>query len=67
MIKNNFPIQDHAYSEFIGSVDIETATLLNGNVLDGWFDIKKRSSGKKKGQLNIRVLFMSRQSMQKVR
>jgi len=57
--------KDHAYSEFIGSVDIETATLLNGNELDGWFDIKKRSSGKKKGQLNIRVLFISRQSMQK--
>merc|ERR1712223_1177146 len=56
--------KDHAYSEFIGSVDIETSTLLNGNELDGWFDIRKKG-GKKKGQLNIRVLFISRQCMQR--
>ena len=61
-----FLIQDHAYSEFIGSVEINTVELLQGSEKDGWFPIKKKSNGKIKGQLNIRVLFISRQQMEKV-
>ena len=61
-----FFIQDHAYSEFIGSVEINTVELLQGSEKDGWFPIKKKSNGKIKGQLNIRVLFISRQQMEKV-
>jgi len=56
--------KDHAYSEFIGSVDIETTSLLNGDQLDGWFDIKKKS-GKKKGQLKLKVSFITRQQLEK--
>jgi len=57
--------KDHAYSEFIGSVEINTVELLQGSEKDGWFPIKKKSNGKIKGQLNIRVLFISRQQMEK--
>ena len=67
MIKSYFfHSEDFAYSEFIGSVDIETASLLNGAELDGWFDIKVKKNGKKRGQLNLRVLYISRQTMKKV-
>jgi phospholipase D1/2 len=38
--------------------------LLNGDQLDGWFDIKKKS-GKKRGQLKLKVLFLTRQSLEK--
>lgn len=56
--------KDHAYSEFIGSVELEAASLLNGEIMDGWFPIKKKS-GKSKGELKIRVEFLSRQRMEK--
>ena len=56
--------KDHAYSEFIGSVEIPGTTLLNNPVSEGWFDIKKKN-GKTKGQLHIKVEFISRANMMK--
>ncbi len=46
--------KDHAYAEFIGSVEISTQALLNGEIKEGWFPIKKKS-GSHRGQLNLRV------------
>ena len=33
--------KDHAYTEAIGIVEIGTQHLLNGQVIEGWFDITK--------------------------
>ena len=33
--------KDHAYTEEIGLVEIATQHLVNGQRLEGWFDIKK--------------------------
>ena len=33
--------KDHAYTEAIGIVEIATQHLLNGQVIEGWFDITK--------------------------
>lgn len=49
--------KDHAYTEEIGLVEINTQHLLNGQVLDGWFPIQKNS--KENGSLHIRVEFQS--------
>ena len=51
--------KDHAYSEFIGSVNIATATLLNGNPVEGWFNITKKS-GRNKGQIKLKVVYKSK-------
>ena len=48
--------KDHAYSEYIGSVEIPTTDLLNGQVFKGPHPIKSKS-GKTKGTLNIEVYF----------
>ena len=56
--------KDHAYSEFIGSVDIATATLLNGQPIEGWFSIKSKS-GRSKGKLRLRVEYKSKLEMEK--
>ena len=56
--------KDHAYSEFIGSVNIATATLLNGNPIEGWFNITRRSN-RSKGQIKLRVVYISKASMDK--
>ena len=59
--------KDHAYSEFIGNVNIATATLLNGDPVEGWFNITKRSggsitirSGSNKGQIKLKVVYKSK-------
>ena len=51
--------KDHAYSEFIGNVNIATATLLNGDPVEGWFNITKRS-GRSKGQIKLKVVYKSK-------
>lgn len=56
--------KDHAYAEFIGSVDIPTGALLNGEIKEGWFPIKKRS-GSHKGQLHLRVQFVSKAAVER--
>ena len=33
--------KDHAYTEEIGVVEIATQHLINGQIIDGWFPIKK--------------------------
>ena len=51
--------KDHAYSELIGNVKIATATLLNGDPVEGWFNITKRS-GRSKGQIKLKVVYKSK-------
>jgi hypothetical protein len=48
--------KDHAYSEFIGSVEIPSNLLLTGEAKEGWFPIKKKS-GKSNGELHIFLQF----------
>ena len=48
--------KDHAYSEYIGCVEIPTTDLLNGQVFKGPHPIKSKS-GKTKGTLTIEVYF----------
>ena len=60
--------KDHAVSEIIGNVIITTATLLNGDPVEGWFNItKKRSggsitkrSGSNNGQIKLKVVYKSK-------
>ena len=59
--------KDHAASEIIGNVKITTATLLNGDPVEGWFNITKRSggsitkrSGSNKGQIKLKVVYKSK-------
>ena len=56
--------KDHAYSELMGSVQIDCAVLVSGAPMDGWFDIKKKS-GKCKGQLKLKLAYRSAASMAK--
>ena len=50
--------KDHAYSELIGYVEIPTAELMTGQIIDRAFDIKKRSnSSKTRGTLHVKVEF----------
>ena len=46
--------KDHAYSEYIGSVEINTNELVTGGIMDGWFPILKKNK-KANGQLLLRV------------
>ena len=57
--------KDHAYSEYIGAVDIPTSVLLNGEIKGGWFPICK-SSGKPHGkaQLHIEIQFIARHTLE---
>lgn len=55
--------KDHAYSEFIGNVNIATATLLNGDPVEGWFNITKRS-GRSKGQIKLKVVYKSKANLE---
>jgi len=49
--------KDHAYTEEIGVVEIATQHLINGQIIDGWFPIKK--CNKENGNLSIRVEYVS--------
>jgi len=49
--------KDHAYTEEIGKVEINTQLLLNGQEISNWFDIKKNT--KTNGQLLISVRYRS--------
>ena len=51
--------KDHAYSEDIGSVEIPTAALMDGEVREGWFPIINWKH-KHKGQLHLHVQFVSK-------
>jgi len=53
--------KDHAYTEEIGKVEINTQLLLNGQEIAGWFDIRKGS--KHNGQLELSVRFQSMQDI----
>jgi len=49
--------KDHAYTEVVGIVDISAQHLVNGQIIEGWFPIRK--SNKENGELNIRVEYVS--------
>jgi len=49
--------KDHAYTEEIGKVEINTQHLLDGQVMEGWFDISKKK--KVNGQLRLYVCYKS--------
>eukprot|EP00092_Neocalanus_flemingeri_P027266 GFUD01029568.1.p1 GENE.GFUD01029568.1~~GFUD01029568.1.p1 ORF type:complete len:832 (-),score=202.16 GFUD01029568.1:287-2782(-) len=49
--------KDHAYTEEIGVVEISTQHLINGQVIEDWFPIKKGS--KENGHLSIKVEYIS--------
>jgi len=49
--------KDHAYTEEIGEVEISTQHLINGQVIDDWFPIKK--SKKENGHLNLKLEYVS--------
>ena len=51
--------KDHAYSEHIGTVEIPTASSMNGEIRQGWFSIMSHKN-KQKGQLNLYVQFISK-------
>jgi phospholipase D1/2 len=57
--------KDHAYSEYIGAVDIPTSSLLTGQDKQGWFPICK-SNGRPHGkaELNIRIKFISKHTLE---
>lgn len=51
--------KDHAYAEYIGVVRLETkGTLLQGDVIEGWFPIQTKSDGEQNGELCIRVQYV---------
>lgn len=54
--------KDHAYSEYIGAVEIPAPALLNGAPREGWFPIMKKN--KKNGEIYLVVQFVSRASME---
>lgn len=49
--------EDHLSSEYIGSVEIPSEKLLNGNAVEGWFDIKSKN-GQSQGQLKLKVVYL---------
>ena len=57
--------KDHAYSEYIGAVDIPTTSLLTGQDKQGWFPICK-TNGRPHGkaELNIRIKFVERHTLE---
>ena len=55
--------KDHAYSEDIGMVVMQTADLLQGTPRQGWFPIKSKK-GKTHGQLNLFVQYVSKMTME---
>ena len=57
--------KDHAYSEYIGAVNIYTSSLLTGEVKEGWFPIcKKNGKPNGKAALQIQVQFISRHTLE---
>ena len=58
--------KDHAYSEYIGTVDIPTVSLSSGEIIQGWFPICKGNGlPNGKAELKVRVQFISRNAMEK--
>lgn len=55
--------KDHAYSEFVGSVEIDASKLLTGQEIQDWFEIKGRV--RSKGELNLSIRYVSTASMLK--
>ena len=51
--------KDHAYTEFIGTVSVPTASIYNGNVLEGGFPILKKNKTQR-GVLELRIEFVSK-------
>ena len=49
--------EDHLSSEFIGNVEIPSEKLLQGNAIEGWFDIKGKN-GQSHGQLKLKVVYL---------
>ena len=48
--------KDHARQEFIGSVEIPTADLMTGEIIEDSFPIRKKN-GSERGKLSIRIEF----------
>ena len=58
--------KDHAYSEYIGTVEIPTASLATENIIQGWFPICKGNGVPHgKAELKVQVQFISRYEMEK--
>ena len=57
--------KDHAYSEYIGAVEISTSALLTGETKEGWFPICK-GNGQPHGKaaLEIKVQFIARHTLE---
>ena len=57
--------KDHAYSEYIGAVDLPTSSLLTGELKQGWYPICK-TNGKPHGraELYIKVQFIARHTLE---
>lgn len=51
--------KDHAYTEYIGAVVLQTQTILHGEIKEGWFPILKKNKSTQRGTLHIRVEFVS--------
>merc|ERR1712106_168083 len=49
--------KDHAYTEEIGLVEISTQHLINGQVIEDWFPIKK--GNKENGHLSLKLEYVS--------
>ena len=58
--------KDHAYSEKIGEVRLQTAVLLTGDVIEGWFPISgKNGKTDGNGELCLNVRYVPVQAQQK--
>ena len=56
--------KDHAYSEYIGSVEISSSALLSGEIKEGWFPIyKSNKQPYPEAKLHIRMEFVPRNTL----